>query len=152
MQNSLVRSARLALYTIFLVCAACGSKDSPEAQIHAVIRQMEAAAEARATGDLMEFISPDFRGDYAQNRDELSRLLRGYFIANQSVHLLTRIERMEFPSPDEARADISVAMVGREADAAHAWNLAAELHDFHVALRHEDGDWKVTYAAAFAPH
>ena len=41
--------------------------------------------------------------------------LAGYFIANQSIHLLTRIDKIDFPASDEARLQVTVGMVGREA-------------------------------------
>jgi len=107
---------------------------------------METAAEARDVGDLMAFIADDFRDGYGQGRDELRRYVQGYFIANQSIHLLTRIDRIEFPHPDEARLQVTVGMVGREADAANAWNLAADVHDFDVTLRRDGDDWRVIHA------
>lgn len=134
------------LCTAVLVAGGCGSPDSPEAQVRQIVDRMETAAEERDVGDLMGFVSGDFRDAYGQDSQEMSRYLRGYFIANQSIRLLTRINRIDFPLPDEARTQITVAMVGREADAATAWNLAADLHEFDVTLRKEDGEWKVTYA------
>lgn len=135
-----------------LLCAtaalmnACGSADSPEAQVRQVIDQMKVAAEERDVGDLMEFVSPDFRDAYGQGGEELARYIRGYFIANQSIHLLTRINQIEFPLADEARLQVTVGMAGREADAAATWNLATDLQELDVTLRKEAGTWKVTYA------
>ena len=76
---------------------------------------------------------------------EVARYLRGYFIANQSIHLLTRIEHLEFPTDGEARAQVLVGMVGRDAAGTNDWDLAGELRTFKVALRREDGEWKVTF-------
>ena len=36
-------------------------------------------------------------------------------------------------------------MVGREADAASAWNLAVDVDDFDVTMRKEGQEWKVTF-------
>lgn len=130
---------------VLVLVAACSSADSPETQVRKVIDEMEQAAEDRDVGDLMEHVSASYRDAYGQGPDEASRYLRGYFIANQSIHLLTRINSLEFPTHDEAHANVSVGMVGREDDDGN-WNLAAELHDFDVVLRLEDGDWKVRYA------
>src|SRR6201999_2200915 len=86
--------------------AGCSSDGSPEQQVRAVIESMELAAEERDVGDLMEHISVSYRDAQGQDRAEASRYARGYFVANQSVHLLTRIESLEFPSPDEARVKL----------------------------------------------
>jgi len=130
----------------FAFLAACGDSDSPEAQVRATIDAIEHAAEERDVGGVADHVSEQFRDSYGQDGKELSRYIRGYFIANQSIHLLTRIGNIEFPTSEEARVKVTVAMVGREAAEANAWNLAGEIHDFDVVLRREDDEWKVTYA------
>lgn len=134
------------LFVCVLSLSACGSADSPETQVRRAIDAMEKAAEARDVGDLMEFVADDFRDQYGQDRNQLRQYLMGYFIANQSIHLLTRIDELEIPSPDEALVRMTVGMAGREADAANAWDLAADVQDFEIALRKEDGEWRVVYA------
>jgi hypothetical protein len=142
----MAHSDRAALFIIASLLSACGSGDSPEAQVRRTIDTLETAAEARDVGDVMQVVSSDFRDAYGHGPEDIGRNLRGYFIANQSVHLLTRIGKIDFPASDEARLQMTVGMVGREADAAAAWDLAADLYDFDVTLRREDGQWKVTYA------
>jgi hypothetical protein len=138
-------------FSVFLVFGAlasvcgCGDSDSPEAQIRQTIAAMEEAAEARDVGDLVQHISPQFRDANGRDGKELSQYVRGYFIANQSIHLLTRIESIEFPTQDEARAKVTVGMVGREAAESNSWNLAAEVHDFDVTFMREEGEWKVSH-------
>ena len=141
-----MRTILPALIFTTLATASCGDSQSPEAQVKGVIGAMEAAAEARDVGDLMEHVSSEYRDAYGQGPDEASRYVRGYFIANQQIHLLTRVDAVEFPSDREARATVLVGMVSRDADTAAAWSLAADLYEFDLALVREDGDWKVTYA------
>jgi hypothetical protein len=125
------------------VLAACGDKDSPEQRVRSVIEQMEQAAESRSVGDLKAHLSEDYRDANGMGAEEAARYARGYFIANQSIHLLTRIEQLTFPTEGEARAQVLVGMLGR--DTADSWDLAAELHTFKIALRRERGEWKVTF-------
>jgi hypothetical protein len=132
-------------WVALLVLTACSDDGSPEQQVRAVIESMEVAAEARDVGDLMEHISANYRDAQGQDRTEASRYARGYFIANQSVHLLTRVESLEFPAPDEARVKLQVGMAGRAGEPGGA-NLTADLYDFDLALVREDGEWKVSYA------
>jgi hypothetical protein len=126
--------------------AGCSQPDSPEQQVRTTIEQMELAAEKRSVGDLMEHVSREYRDAEGQGPDEIVQYVRGYMVVNQSIHLLTRIDAIEFPANDEARAKVLVGMVGRETDAVDAWNLAADLYEFDLALVREDGDWKVSYA------
>ena len=136
---------RLVFVAIALAgLAACADDASPEQQVRAVIESMEVAAEARAVGDLLEHISASYRDAQGQDRAEASHYARGYFVANQSVHLLTRIESLEFPSPDEARVKLQVGMAGRGEPSPAS--LTADLYDFDLALVREGGEWKVSYA------
>ena len=143
-----IHMQKFILMLVFAALAAAGCSDpqSPEAQVQAVIDAMETAAEARDVGDLLEHVSDDYRDAYGQGPEEASRYLRGFFLTNQKVHLLTRIDAIEFPGKDEARANVTVGMMSREADGAAGWDLAADLYEFDVGLVREDGDWKVIYA------
>jgi hypothetical protein len=137
---------RLILASIALASlAGCADDASPEQQVRAVIDSMEQAAEARDVGELLVHVSANYRDAQGQDRAEASRYARGYFVVNQSVHLLTRIESLEFPSPDEARVKLQVGMAGRGGEQGAA-GLTADLYDFDVALVREDGEWKVSYA------
>jgi hypothetical protein len=137
---------RVLLLTAFAMLTACGDADSPEQQVRQVIDRMEAAAEARDVSDLVQHLSSEYRDANGMTPDEAARYARGYFMANQSIHLLTRVEQIEFPLPDEARARVLVGMVGRDADASGSWDLAADLYEFKLSLRQEDGKWKVSFA------
>jgi hypothetical protein len=134
---------RFALGALVLL-AGCSDDASPEQQVRTVIDSIELAAEARDVGDVMEHVSAAYRSADGQDRAETSRYVRGYFVANQSIHLLTRIQSLEFPAPDEARLKLQVGMAGR--DGQGAANLNADLYDFDVVLVREDGEWKVSYA------
>jgi hypothetical protein len=131
--------------TGLVLLAGCAAENSPEQQVRAVIESMELAAEERDVGDLLEHVSANYRDAQGQDRAEAARYARGYFVVNQSIHLLTRIESLEFPAPDEARLKLQVGMAGRGAGQGGA-NLSADLYDFDVVLVREDDEWKVSYA------
>lgn len=140
---------RVALATL-LCCstallAACGKPDSPEAQVRAVVQEAEDAAEARDASRLFGLIAPDYRDPRGFAAEDLKRYLRGWFVAHQSVRLLTRVESIEFPAEDLARLSVTVGMVGREAGG-EAWDLAADVYDLDVTLAREGGEWRVIRA------
>lgn len=134
---------RALLFISFALLAACSDSGSPEQQVRAVIEQMEQAAENRDIGELASHLSQDYRDANGMDAQEAARYARGYFIANQSIHLLTRVEELTFPTEGEARAQVAVGMLGR--NAADQWDLAAEVHTFKIALRREDDEWKVSF-------
>ncbi len=142
-----LRRMRLAVVAGLWV-AGCGSADPPEVQVRAVIDAAETAAEARDVSALMDLVSPDYKDTDGRQPEELKRYLRGYFIANQSIHLLTRIERIEFPTTGVAEVELTVGMVGRETEAQSAWDLAADVYRIDLTLMDEEGDWRVTHLNA----
>jgi hypothetical protein len=123
----------------------CSDRASPEQEVRAVIDAMEAAAEARDVGDLLEHLSDNYRDAQGQDRQQAALYARGYFVTNQSVHLLTRIESLEFPAADEARVKLQVGMAGRGGATGQS-DLSADLHDFDLVLVREGSEWKVSYA------
>src|SRR6185369_16895972 len=70
-----------------LVLSGCGAPDLPEAQVRKIVDRMEAAAEHRSTSDMLELVSDHYQDEYGGSKQEASQYLRGYFIANQSIHL-----------------------------------------------------------------
>jgi hypothetical protein len=140
-----IARALAGIFIAALLCG-CGDDESPEEQVRAVIANIEMGAESRDVGDVVAQLSARYRDGHGNGLEEVRRALHGYFIANQSIHLLTRVSELSFPHKDEARATVLVGMVGRDADAANAWDLAADVYEFDIALLHEDGDWKVNWA------
>lgn len=140
------RRTCLAVAGLALLSCACGSDDSPEEQVRAVIEAGEAAAEARDVSALMDLVSPNYQDEEGRDRGELRRYVHGYLVANQSIRLFTRVERMEFPYRDMARVDLTVGLLGREASEQDAFDLDADVERLSIELQLDDGEWKVTRA------
>jgi hypothetical protein len=127
---------------------ACSSgRDSPEAQVRALLAQGEAAAEKKESGVLRQLISEKYSDSQGQDKKAVEAMLRYYFLRNQSIHLFTRIRQINFPQPDSAQADVMVAMAGQPiSDAEELERLRADLHRFEITLARENGEWKVMRA------
>ena len=130
-----------------LCLGGCGKAEAPEAQVRALLAAGEVAAEARDLSGVLEHVSEDYRDARGGGRDELRQYLRGYFVMHQSVHLLTRIESVEFPYRDYARVRLTLGTLGREAAGATAFDVAADVHDVVLELQLEDDGWRVVRAA-----
>src|SRR5262245_50139933 len=128
-----------AIASVVLLLASCGGAESPEQQVRAVIATAEEAAEARDLSALMDLVSPKYADDEGRTRAELQRYVHGYLIANQSIHLLTRIDRVEFPYRDMARVELTLASLGREASAVTSLDLAGDVEQLAVELQLDDG-------------
>ena len=142
-----VRWAAGCVAAAAIALGGCGTEATPEARVKAVIMAGEAAAEERDLAGLLDLVSDDFRDDRGGGREELKQYLRGYLVMHQSVHLLTRIDSIEFPYRDYARMQLTVGTLGREAAGAAAFDVAGDVYEVALELRLEGDEWKVTRAA-----
>jgi hypothetical protein len=136
------------LLSVASFTGACSSeRDSPEAQVRALLTQGEAAAEKKESAVLRQMISEKYSDSQGQDKKAVDALLRYYFLRNQSIHLFTRIRQIGFPQTDLAQADVMVAMAGQPiSDAEELERLRADLHRFEITLARENGEWKVIRA------
>lgn len=137
----------ISALAVAVALTACGPERSPGEEVRAVVAAAEEAAEARDAATLLGFVAADYRDDQGNGAEEIGRYLRGYLLAHQSVHLVTRVEDVELPADGLARLRATVGMLGREVAGDPAWDLAAEVYEFDVTLAREGGEWRVIRAA-----
>lgn len=128
--------------TLILSCAvfACSSPTSDEHQVRALIASAEEAAESRDVGDLLELVGNDYADAQGNTRDSLQLFLRGYFAAHPKLELVTRIDSLDLPVPDLARARVGVRGVELQRfDYGDSVTLDVE-------LRRQGGEWRVVRA------
>ena len=131
---------------LLLATTGCGERGTPESQVRAVIAEAERAAEARDLAGLMALVSPGFQDQQGGDREALKHSLRGYLVMHPSVHLLIRIESLEFPYEDYARVRLTVGTLGRESATAAEFDLAADVNDVALELKLEGDEWRVVRA------
>ena len=74
-------------------------------------------------------------------------LLHAYLVAHPSLSLITRIDSIELEGKELARLQVTIGVLGREANAESNWDLAAEVRRLDIRLAREDGgDWRVIRA------
>ena len=141
------RPGMAMLAVLVTVVAGCGESQAPDAMVRAVIAQGEQAAEARDLSGIMDLVAPAFEDGQGGGRDELKQYLRGYLVAHQAIHLLTKVESVEFPYRDMAKVSLTLGTLGRDTAAATAFDLAADVYDVELELKLDDGEWRVTRAS-----
>ena len=129
-----------------LMLAACGKEPSPEDQIRAVVTAAEKGAEARDLSDVMALVSDRYTDLQGQDKAAVREMMGGYFLLNQSIHLLTNVEDIKFPANDMASARVTVAMLGRQDDTTGDWSLAADVYEFDLRFLREDEEWRLQSA------
>ena len=139
--------AMIMLAVLATSAAGCGESPTPEAKVRAVVAQGEQAAEARDLSGIMDLVAPSYTDEQGGGRDELKQYLRGYLVAHQAIHLLTKVESVEFPYRDMAKVSLTLGTLGRDAASATAFDLAADVYDVELELALDDGEWRVTRAS-----
>ena len=128
-----------------VLATGCGAGD-PEAEIRALLAAAEEAAEARDVGFFSGVLADGYRDARGNDRDEMLRNLRGYFIANQRIEILSRIDEIVVEDDGSARAVVHAGMVGRRAGAELIDGIDADLYRFELTLVKDGAEWQVASA------
>ncbi|MHB8810086.1 MAG: hypothetical protein ACYC9M_08740 [Desulfobulbaceae bacterium] len=131
-----------ALLPALFLLAACGQGDSPEEQVRQYVAAAEAAVEARDAGDLKELIAQQYQDEQGRTRRDIVAVAVRYLYANKNIHVLTRIEGLTFPAPEQAQLAVYAALTGQNvSDLDALLNMQADLYRFDLELRKADGKW-----------
>jgi hypothetical protein len=122
--------------------AGCGSSD-PEAEIRALLAAAEEAAETRDVGFFADVVGEGYRDSRGQDRAELLRVLRGYFIANQRIEVVSRIDEIALEGTDAARAVMHAGLLGQRSGAELLGGVDADLYRFELELVSDGGEWRI---------
>ncbi len=143
---STMRASAASCLLLVVMLAACSREPSPKDQIRALVAAAEEGAEARDLSDVMALVSDRYTDLQGQDKAAVREMMGGYFLINQSIHLLTNVEDIKFPANDMATARVTVAMLGRQDDTAGDWSLAAEVYEFDLRFLREDEEWRLQSA------
>lgn len=135
-------TARIVAFALAMSLCACAPSD-PEAEIRALLVAAEEAAEARDARFFADLLGESYRDARGNSRDEIVRTLRGYFIANQRVEVVSRIDEIVLEGRDAARATVHAGLVGQRAGATLLGGLDAELYRFDLELVNDGGEWRI---------
>jgi hypothetical protein len=130
--------------------SACGEDaKSPEVQLRERIAMAEAAAEKRDLDTLRDMVAEQYSDDRGLDKRTVLQLLRGYFLRHRTIYLLTRIQNIDLPQPDQAKVTVFVAMAGQPIDTAQTLrSIRADLYRFDLIFKAEDPThWQVINAA-----
>jgi hypothetical protein len=139
-------AAKILGLGLAVLVAGCHKASTPETEVRQLVEQAQHAAEARSVSDLAGLLSADFRDAQGNSSDDVARYLRAYFIANQSVRLITRIDSLQFPAPDTADLKVGVASATQSNGESGLGGIGADFKTFDLTLIKEGDNWKVRHA------
>ncbi len=122
-----------------IVIAACGGESgTPEEAIRAWIARAEVAAEEKDRGELLDMISVSYADGRGNDHAEIGNMLRFYFFRQQSIALLTKIDRIAVSGDSAAIAEITVGMAGSNDN---LLGFSADAYRFELELENVDDEW-----------
>lgn len=124
----------------------CSKKPAdPEAEIEALIGEVEAAFEAGDLGKIKETLADAYKDPEGNDKAGLVGLLQLQFLRRPSMHVVSKIERVSVDAGgEEARATVLAAggaapIAGIEALA----DIRADLFRLDITFVRPDDDWRV---------
>lgn len=137
-----------AVILLALLSGCNGEPDSAETRLRQILAEAEEAAERRETGFFRTLIAEDYTDRHGRSRSNMIDLARVYFLRNQSIHILSRIEAIEFSAPELARIELVAGLAGRDQEPSSAWEIQADVYRFELEMRlGDEGDWKLIDAS-----
>jgi hypothetical protein len=134
---------RAVLATVLVsaaVLAACGKGD-PQAKLEAAVRALQAAIEARDTGDVMDLLDEHFQGSGNLDRDGTRRLLTATFLRFQNIKVIAASlnAQVDPQAPTLGRVEAQVLVTGAQGLIPER----AEPYAVRMEWRLVGGDWKL---------
>ncbi|WP_188109638.1 YybH family protein [Pseudohalioglobus sediminis] len=135
----------LPVFALLTLLSACSPSAGPETEIRQVIEQMQTALDDRDNAGVRRHIAENFiggpRGGAQLEREDVRKLLAGYFLRYRDIRLLiTQLEIEADPGqPELASMRGTAALSG----AAQRLPETARLYRFEGRWRRIDGDWQL---------
>lgn len=141
MMTALTRNRERTMTGILLatLLVSCGGPEmSPEEAVRAWVRQGVAAAEQKDRGALVDMVSESYLDARGQNRTDLGNLLRVYFLRQEKVAFITRIDELDVHGDSAADLVLQVGMAGTNDN---VLGFSADAVRIEMELERDGDDW-----------
>ena len=133
------RARLMAAGLFFLLASGCGGSDeSPEDAIRAWVREGHLAAEAKDRSALLDMISPAYADARGNSRDDVGNMMRFYFLRQNKVVLMSRVDEIEVFGDSAAKLILQVGMAGSNDN---VLGFSADAYRFEMELERDGSDW-----------
>jgi len=130
-----------------LVCvwlSACGGPaEGPEEAIRSWVRAGQEAAEAKDRSALVDMIAHGYTDARGNSRDDIEDMFRFYFLRQQKVALMTRIEELQVYDDTAAMLVLTVGMAGTNDS---VLGFSADAYRFEMEFEQQNDEWLLTSA------
>lgn len=127
---------------IALLCGsliACGGATTPpEEAVRAWVAEGQQRAEEKDRRGMMALISPSYSDARGNKRGDVENMFRAYFLRQNNIKLLTKIDAVRVFGEDAAELDLTVGMAGTNDG---VFGFSANAYAFEMELVREGDDW-----------
>jgi hypothetical protein len=129
----------LEIALISAVICGCGAADeTPEDELRRWVARAQAATENKDRGTLLEMMSQNYTDARGNDVDGIDRMLRYFFLRQDRIVLISKIEAIEVSGGTAALVGLTVGMAGSNDN---LLGFSAETRHFDLELEHDGDDW-----------
>ena len=134
----------LALGIVAFAAAGCGKPASaPEQELREWVATGVEAAGDKERRKLMKMISTSYTDARGNEHDDIDNLLRVYFLRQNSIALLPKIEEITVYDETAGKILVTVAMAGTNDG---VLGFSADAYRFELELEKDSDDWQLISA------
>ena len=122
-----------------LLAGCGGAQGGPEEAVRAWVRHGHEAAEAKDRGALIDMVSPSYADARGNSRADIENMMRFYFLRQNKVALITRIDDLRIIGDSAAELSLQVGMAGTDDRAVLGFD--ADAYRFEMELEHDGDEW-----------
>jgi len=132
-----MRSAFIITACLWLI--ACNSSATgPEQALREWVADVELAVTEKDRRGLLDMMSENYTDARGNDRSSINDLLRFYFLRQQTVRLVTKIDEIKVSGETAADVLLTVGMAGTNDG---ALGLSADAYKFHFELENDGDNW-----------
>lgn len=143
MINGLTRMLFTVAMSAMLLVACGGPASAPEEELRDWVAAGVEAAEAKERRELMGMISPSYADARGNERADIENVLRVYFLRQNRIVLLPKIEEITVYDDTAGKIALSVGMAGTNSG---ALGFSADAYSFELELEKGGDDWQLIAA------
>lgn len=137
--HSLVGLKRYGIWLISALLMACGETYvSEEDAVRVWVTDAVAAAESKDRRELLGLISESYADARGNDRDDINNLLRIYFLRQQKVTIMTKVEQITLFGNTAAEVSLTAGMAGMNES---VLGLTADAYKFEFELENDGAKW-----------
>ncbi|NIW25629.1 MAG: hypothetical protein GWN29_14265 [Gammaproteobacteria bacterium] len=134
---------RVSVLAVIAVLTCGCSAEDPATALERLIEEAEVEAESRNTGHFRALVADSYVDARGNDRDQLINLIRGYFLAHQSIDVITRIESVDLQGDDAAQIIVLAGVLARRPGEGLLEGLDGRLYRLELELVDSGGDWQI---------